>query len=444
MMQSLLALATRRNIKPTSLMERIGDYFIAPLSYGFAQLKFDVIIKDNRKFAYDVPYDLHRADTTLKINGYYALRFLGMLLSPVAILGFAIKLVALLCSKRMRNIYLNWQTPAKIEFPYLLFNNQDEKQRAKMYNNINIMEAAIIESRASLLLEDIASQPKKWLIHYVQDGFTPGYGGYGETSMNLTPDIEECVCCNSGHFNRFNNQRRQTMEKRVAAALTARASMAPLSYLSCGAAGLLQELMMATILLSKGCDATMHLVDPLFWNISDDRTAFYSNDGKNKTKLLVDLLHAAAEEKGCNINLLFYSSIDQVPKDCRLDVITAIDFDDMFDDRKKGVDTLVEAQSRLKSGGRLYVSYNQHDLIYNQSGCIFSNQSSVLTLKKQETPEAKHYTPLKKPSLQTRMVRTGSWTPTAFKAAQPKVASQGALDDTADVLTVVNAKYRLQ
>lgn len=433
MIKSLLALLTRQNNNPTSIFERVGDYFITPLAIGFSFLKFNAIKQGNRIFSYEIPRDFLILNSRAKYVGLVGLRMLGILLSPLAIVGFTIKLLGLVHSKSTRKIYFNWVKPASIEYENLFFAKNDEKQIARMYNNKSIIEEAIATGKASLLLQDIYNHPRTWLIHYVEDGFIPGYSGFGNTDMSLTPDIKECVCCNSGHFNRFINHRRQNIEAKIAQYLSEFNSVNSLSYLSLGANGFLQELMIISRILAKKLNANIHLVDPTFGNITSDRTSVYKTDysqGRissiNESQLMVDFVRAAAKEEGIEINFQFYKTIDDVPAHRRFDMITAIDFDDIFNTDKHGFKDVCEAQSRLRFGGRLYLSYDKHDFVYNQSRCIDSNGLYSLLLK---GPMPTKLIAWEKPNLSTRLRRTPSWPLEFFEHQHSSEKNQSLIQD---------------
>lgn len=389
---TLFALLTRQNNAPSSDLERLGDRFIAPMGFGFARLKFASITKNNRIFTYDVPYDVDIIDSRIKHLRFLIARAIGILLSPLAIIGFVIKLVALINSRQMRNIYLLWEKPAEIEFNYLLFRDEEEKQKARIYNNENILKAAIHAEKASLLLDDIATRPEKWLIHYIETGFVSGYGGFGNTNMSLTPQINECVCRNSGNFNRFLNQRRQNIEKRLTQDLSKNMVKDRLSYLSLGANGFLQELMIARILFKKKVKVDMHLVDPEFKIISTDRTAVLQVNHANadlppinKSQLMVDFISSAAKEKDLDVTISFYRCIDDVPSDQGFDIVTAIDYDDLWNSETNSYNDVRAVQSRLNPNGHLYLAYKKQNFVYTLQGCIDPANEDPLNLTKEDT-----------------------------------------------------------
>lgn len=364
MFKRISAFLFRRNNKPSSLLEAIGDWLITPLAYFLLVPKFTVVEHRGAQFFYENPYDHPYINS---VPGFYIAKVLSFLLLPFALIGYLVKLSALLFSREMRTVYSNWQTPDPIEFKYMVFNTNEDKLKAKLYNNLSIMNAAIKTGCASLLMADIVKNYRQWLVHLKSDDFRPGFDGWGHEDISFIPYVKECVCCN---FDRFKTERRQTIEKRMIDDLTARTSKGQMiTYMSLGADGFLQELMNIYSLLSQGFNVNAFLVD----------CNFHAADKPKLIKGYTDFLNflqAIAKEKDLELRIQILKDLATFPTETKLDIVSAIDFDRPSANHS----ILCKAAQQLKPDGRLYLSYDMIDSIYSKEVCIQSNCSEPLVL----------------------------------------------------------------
>ncbi len=361
------ALLTERNLRPSSKLERVGDWFISPLAHFIGKNKFHVIKNGINKFAYRYAeeYKYISADNYFSASFYIAILF-----SPFALLGFAIKLPALATSNEMRDIYFDWIQPISGEYTYIAHGKQQERFLAQIWNNQSVIDGAIKSSCANLLMNDILKNPKQWFIRYQDDSFTKGYWGFGSAFMTLSPYITECVCRNSGNFDRHLTQRRQNVEKKLSDYVQTLNHSRHLTYMALGADGLLQELNNIYIFLSQGFDVECFLIDPAFENISLDKTS-----AKN-TENFINLINAISRETNHRIHIQFLNNINEVPAGKKIDVISIIDFDDI----KEHYDDVCKAYTYLRNGGRLYLSFDKYDFVYDEKQCIESSNNRMLPL----------------------------------------------------------------
>ncbi len=99
-----------------------------------------------------------------------------------------------------------------------------------------------------------------------------------------------------------------------------------------------------------------------------------------------------AKELGQTVHLQFFNDLSTFNIDQKFDVISAIDFDDLFG-RHNGYTAVCEAYTHLKEGGRLYLSYDTKNFIYDNAGCIVSNmkdEALQLHPSSESTPQVRY------------------------------------------------------
>jgi hypothetical protein len=372
MFKRISAFFFRRNNKPSSLLEAIGDWLITPLAYFLLIPSFTTVENNGARFFYETAYDHPYINS---VEGFHIARILSFLLLPFALIGVLVKLSALVFSREMRTIYSNWQIPDPIEYKYMVFKSNEDKLKAELYNNLSIMNAAIETGHASLLMADIVKNYHQWLVHLKSDDFRPGFDGFGHADMSFIPYVSECVCCN---FNRLQTERRQKMEKEMMDDLTARAFKdQTVTYMSLGAYGFLQELINIYLLLAQGLHVTAFLVDKNF-HLADqpERIKGYTD--------FLKFLQAVAKEKGLKLHIQLLRDLTTFPTETKLDIVSAIDFD--RPSIEPSLSILSKAAQQLKPSGRLYLSYDVEDSIYNnEKTCIKSNSPHPLMLTAPKT-----------------------------------------------------------
>lgn len=169
----------------------------------------------------------------------------------------------------------------------------------------------------------------------------------------------ECSCPEGDCFNRFMNTRRQKIENRIVADLTTRdvPKDKPLTYLSLGAGGYLQDLFILTKLILAGYRTIqVFLVDPTFYE-----TLFPQFE---------DVLSSLSEAPGISITVEHHLSVsvfhEQHPE-VNIDLLLAIDFGDFME----ALDALVLSHQQLSDNGRFFLSMGEADYIFDRKTCLY-------------------------------------------------------------------------
>lgn len=223
---------------------------------------------------------------------------------------------------------------------------------------------AIQNNHMQLFFKDFLHSYQSWLIYsYVK----------GSAEYSLLPALKECAC---KYSDRFNNSRREVIEKSVLDFVAERfplPAQSTIHYLSLGSGNLLQDFIIVGRLVLAGYQ-TLHvnLIDP-----------GYAGDFSKSTCDQFNLLSNLAKEMNVNLSMSFHTSVDRYQQKALppLDLVVAIDFENFFntgfDDVLK-IHKLMEKQQQ----SRLFSSVGNHDY-------IFSSTKALMLSKKVAAEEVK-------------------------------------------------------
>ncbi|MCH9624931.1 MAG: hypothetical protein S4CHLAM123_00930 [Chlamydiales bacterium] len=184
---------------------------------------------------------------------------------------------------------------------------------------------------------------------------------FGGHTVNLFPRLQECSCCNSGNFNRFHNTRRQDLESKMVSDVAEHfpaETTNQIRYLGFGVGGLLQDYINVGKLMRAGYrQIDVVLVDPEFRGDVDQ--------SKQESRNQFRFLEHAAQELEISLTISYHSSVNELGG--AFHIISAIDFDHFM---KAAFSDAVQVQNRLVEGGRYYLAFDVHDLIFNHAGLV--------------------------------------------------------------------------
>ena len=224
----------------------------------------------------------------------------------------------------------------------------DSELELKIITQLNCMnEARDNQKMFDFLYNDVILRWRDFLFSGVSGG------GYINLYFFL---FYECLCPDTGRFNRFINNRRQQIEDTVVTDLQTYMSFSDtIRYLSLGAGGLLQDLFILIKLINAGYTSfEIFLVEPEL----DEQV-------KN---VFIHVLTFVTQEKNLTIAIGDYASMEafkQVHPNQEIDLLLGIDCGDFM----SSLDAIVEAHQSLSEKGRFYLSFGETNYIFNQQGC---------------------------------------------------------------------------
>ncbi len=205
------------------------------------------------------------------------------------------------------------------------------------------LNSAIRENRATEFIENYISNPKNSRTDYSK-------------KERFVLNLSECACL---HLSRDHNNRRQKITKKITEhCKSAVKTSDTIKYMSIGCGGLLHDFHNAFHLLKNGNSIEIDLIDP-----------------KTEANALEQfkLLHHVATEKKTLLKINHYENfeeyIERNDDQKKLDIITAIDFEDTLK-KYSAFSTIHKAKSKLSEEGKFYLSFHGSDLELNQTNLI--------------------------------------------------------------------------
>ena len=248
------------------------------------------------------------------------------------------------------------------------FPSGEEEQKLTDY-------ALVLAERAQKMIEsgcatnslyEFLDDPKKYLV--VVDSVS--------TETFLLPYLNECACTNSDKFNRFSNSRRADIENLLTTDAAANyPKEKPLRYLSVGVGGCLQDFINIGKLIKAGFQhIEAVLIDPSFH--SNYNTSTYKlnpnwvqehETRKNGIMKQMAFLSAVAKELDIKLEMSFVDNVSKA--EGFFQVVQLVDFDDF----ESSFSDVMISHSLLAPEGRFYLSFDDYDLVFDTTRCVYKN-----------------------------------------------------------------------
>lgn len=225
-----------------------------------------------------------------------------------------------------------------------------DKQKLTEYNQA--LEKTALTAQANGFATDFLyaflEEPKRYLIVV---------NNVRKATTRLFANLNECACIETSDFNRFSNDRRETIENLLISNAESYPKENLLRYLGVGTGGCLQDFINIGKLIKAGFQhIEAVLVEP---------QPYLRFTDMDSTINPIAFLSAVAKERNIKLDVLF---VDNVSKTTGLfQIVQLMDFENF----ESHFNDIMLSFQRLESNGRFYLSFGAYDFIFDTDQCLY-------------------------------------------------------------------------